>query len=332
MTSMMLEPTSTSGPTRTASAVLADLGERRLRGSGMLRTGFEPLDTALGGGLRTRELTVVGGVPGVGKTAMTLQWARNLAVAGETVVYACYEHDQEDLLARLLLLEVGELVEGSSSSSLSTRDAIRAVSGGRRRLSDEVSGNLLLRAARSRVDDYGERLHLVRATLADTDLSTLAGLVASIGEASSLFVDYLQKVPHHGRDDEERATGVASGLKDVALTHGVGVIATVAGDRSVLEVRRARLHHLRGASGIGYEADVVVMLNDKHRAVSKLHSTHDPIRSEGFKQTIVVSVEKNRQGAAFIDVEFDKDFAHFRLDPEGRHVEERLIDDLLYLE
>ncbi len=256
----MIDPMAPRDSSRTASAVLAGLGERQLRGSGVLRTGFEPLDTALGGGLRTRELTVVGGVPGVGKTAMTLQWARNLAASGDTVIYACYEHDQEDLLARLLLLEVGELVEGSFSSSLSTRDAIRAVSGGRRRLSDEVAGNLLLRAARSRVDDYGERLHLVHATIAATDLEVLNSLVATTDAASTLFVDYLQKVPHAGRDDEERAVGVASGLKDLALSHGVGVIATVAGDRSVLEVRRARLHHLRGASGIGYEADVVVML------------------------------------------------------------------------
>jgi replicative DNA helicase len=328
----MIDQMGPPGSSRTASAVLADLGDRQLRGSGVLRTGFEPLDTALGGGLRTRELTVVGGVPGVGKTAMTLQWARNMAAAGDTVIYACYEHDQEDLLGRLLMLEVGELVDGSFSSSLSTRDAIRAVSGGNRRLSDEVAGNLLLRAARSRVGDYGERLHLVRATNTATDLDALNRLVVATGDASTLFVDYLQRVPHDGGDDEARAAGIASGLKDLALTHGVGVIATVVGDASVLEVRRARLHHLRGASGIGYEADVVVMLNDKYRAVSKLHSTHDPVRSESFKQMIVVSVDKNRQGPALIDVEFDKDFAHFRLDPEGRHVEERLIDDLLYLE
>ncbi|MGH8875474.1 MAG: ATPase domain-containing protein [Acidimicrobiia bacterium] len=43
-------------------------------------TGFEVLDRVLGGGIRTRDLTLVGGQPGIGKTISTLQWARRAAV------------------------------------------------------------------------------------------------------------------------------------------------------------------------------------------------------------------------------------------------------------
>ena len=57
-------------------------------------SGYEPLDTALEGGFRTRELVIVGGPPGIGKTAVALQWARHGATVGRAVVYACYEHDE----------------------------------------------------------------------------------------------------------------------------------------------------------------------------------------------------------------------------------------------
>ncbi|MFA5787823.1 MAG: DnaB-like helicase C-terminal domain-containing protein, partial [Actinomycetota bacterium] len=72
-------------------------------------TGFEPLDRVLGGGLRPGELTLVGGIPGVGKTIATLQWARNIASQGRTTIFACYEHEEVDLLVRLLALEMGEI-------------------------------------------------------------------------------------------------------------------------------------------------------------------------------------------------------------------------------
>ena len=59
----------------------------------IIPTGFEPLDKILDGGLRSRDLTLVAGVPGVGKTVMALQWARNVAAHGFNTAYVCYEHD-----------------------------------------------------------------------------------------------------------------------------------------------------------------------------------------------------------------------------------------------
>src|SRR4051812_17597455 len=66
-------------------------------------TGFAPLDEILRGGLRAGDLAIIGGKPGQGKTTAALQWARHLAVAGRSAVFACYEHDITDLVTRLLL-------------------------------------------------------------------------------------------------------------------------------------------------------------------------------------------------------------------------------------
>src|SRR5438309_4693226 len=74
-----------------------------------IATHFTPLDSVLGGGIRPGDVMLVGGTPGVGKTITTLQWARNMAIAGFTSLYACYEHEESALLGRLLALELGEL-------------------------------------------------------------------------------------------------------------------------------------------------------------------------------------------------------------------------------
>ena len=71
-------------------------------------TGFDLLDRAIGG-LFAQDLLVVAGHPGVGKTITALQWARFAALANIGVIYVCYEHDQLDLLSRLLCLEIGML-------------------------------------------------------------------------------------------------------------------------------------------------------------------------------------------------------------------------------
>ena len=69
------------------------------------RTGFSPLDQHLAGGLRAGELVLVAGAQGLGKTTCALQAARNMAAAGRTVLYVCYEHPAEQLAERLLVLE-----------------------------------------------------------------------------------------------------------------------------------------------------------------------------------------------------------------------------------
>ncbi len=300
-------------------------------GVSLLPTGFIPLDAAIGGGLATREFTVVGGAPGVGKTSITLQWARHMATLGRAVAYICYEHDNVALLSRLMLLELGELVEGVRSASAAARAALKHVVAGTSTLSAEMSGNLLLRAAFTRVEAYSHKLWLMRASPAETGLEEIAACAERLGDGSAVFVDYLQKVRVIGDwSDDERFVRVAEGLKEISLEHGAAVVAIAATDRTGLNVRRVALHHVRGASGVAFEADLVLMLNEKHLAVSKVHSAFDSVAAERFKRMLVLSVDKNRDGPTAMDFEFEKDLLHFRLNPNGGHVEERLIDDLIY--
>ena len=68
--------------------------------------GLAPLDRMLGGGLRPGELMLIGGAQGTGKTTMALQMARNIAASGQAyVLYVNFEHDDADMLNRLIAME-----------------------------------------------------------------------------------------------------------------------------------------------------------------------------------------------------------------------------------
>ncbi len=301
-----------------------------------LPTGFDPLDRVLEGGLRAQDLTLIGGLPGVGKTVATLQWARHMALEGHTAIYACYEHDEPALVARLLTLELGNLGRGISAGDLpELRAVINEVALGGRTMEDACENSPMLQDAHARLTSYADRLWLVRASGVHTGLTELEQLIVDNGaDQPALFVDYLQKVAVRPEPEKEteKVTRVVEGLKELALKHDVAVVAVVAADRAGLTARRLRLHHLRGSSALAYEADVAIILNDKSQAVSKVHLAYDPVRAEEFTRQVVFSVEKNRGGPALLDLEFRKDFEHFRFEPVGGHVAERLVDERLYAE
>jgi hypothetical protein len=190
----------------------------------------------------------------------------------------------------------------------------------------------LLAEPESRLRDYADRLWLVRASGATTTLEELEELVDEGTDA--IFVDYIQKVPvtDDRADEKERITVVAQGLKELAMSADVAVVAVAAANVEGLVAPRLRVRHLRGSSAIAYEADVIVMLNDKYDIVSRSQMTYDLSNAESFKGRLIFSVEKNREGDDMVDIEFGKQFDYLRVDPEGTHVKERLIDNRLFTE
>jgi replicative DNA helicase len=323
-------------PGRSALATLADLHEAELQipRPAPFATGFQPLDEVLSGGIQAGDLMLVGGKPGQGKTIAALQWARHMALTDSTSIVACYEHDEVVLLTRLIACELGEVLTAAPCADEvrleSLRRGLRAVATGLRPIREVLDSDRLLLEAEARLRAYAERLVLVRASGSRTDLDGLEALIeAHGGERTVLFVDYLQKVPVRPDppDEGERVKRVVEGIKELALSKRVAVVSIAAADRTGLTSRRLRLHHFRGSTALAYEADVALVLNDKLTTVSKVHIAYDTTRIEEFRRQVVFSVEKNRSGSADVDLEFRKDFAHYRFDPSGTWVKERLWEE-----
>jgi len=322
-------------------ASVIDRTDARLRGgSAAIRvwaTGFDVLDSTLGGGLRSGGLALVAGPQGLGKTTFALQVARNIALAGRSVIYFSYEHDPEDMMERLVALEAGVL-HGGGSPGL---EKIRAVFE-----DDQVSASIEERLepltgaveALGVVRAYAPRLILHRSSGATTTLDAIKeavdGSVRSTGQLPLVIVDYLQKVKVPGQLDEEvRTSTVVEGLKDYAMDAGLPVLAVVASVNTGPDAnKRVRISHLRGSSSLGYEADVVLVLNNKYDIVARHHLVYDVGNAERFRQWAVLSVEKNRSGRGGVDLEFRKRFDQSRFETDGKIVTEQLVDERIFTE
>ncbi|HET6667853.1 MAG TPA: DnaB-like helicase C-terminal domain-containing protein [Intrasporangium sp.] len=301
-------------------------------------TGFDVLDRAVGGGLRSGGLALLAGPQGLGKTTFALQLARNVAHDGRSVIYFSYEHDPEDLMQRLVTLEAA-LMHGPGSTGI---EQVRAA------FEDtEVSASLDQRLADlpgaveglKMVTSYAERLHLHRSSGATTDLAVIERAVETVfdetRQAPLVIVDYLQKVkvPGPPMSEEDRSSVVVEGLKDYALDAGVPILAIAASNQTGVEAgKRMRISHLRGSSSLGYEADIVLILNNKYDIVARHHLVYDVGHAERFRQWAVLSLEKNRSGRGGIDLEFRKRFDQCRFDIDGQVVSEQLIDERIFTE
>jgi replicative DNA helicase len=290
-------------------------------------TGFVPLDGQLGGGLRAGELTLLGGPQGLGKTTWAVQVGRSVARAGGRVVYFSFEHERLSFFERLIALSSFEYEGLEAPTTRRLRDRLQraqTTGGAGGGLSDLLSGLPGAEEALKEIADLGERFYVHEAG----GRSTTVGMVRSVldglppGPAPVVIVDYLQKVP--AAEGEE----VAEQLKDLALEKGVAVLAVVAAEKTGLAPgHRLRVHEFRGSSALAYEPDVVLILNEKYDAVARHHLVYGVGAAERFREWVILSIEKNRSGSDRIDLEFRKQFAHARFDPEGQLVAEQLIDE-----
>lgn len=294
------------------------------------RTGLDPLDETLRGGFRSQDLVLLGGKPGVGKTMVALQWARAMALDGAEVIYACYEHSPRLMASRLLMMEVASVASGNGLRDVEEIPRhLAECAAGWATLADVPDSRGMLSDALACMRTYAERLWLLQASSSATGVPELRELVKRHGsDRTAVLVDYLQKLkPSSGDGDPSaRMATAASDLKDLALTTNALVVAIAASTSDGLLESRQRPHHLQSAAALAYEADVIVMLNEKVDAVSKVHLAYDPVRAETFRDYVVMSIEKHRNGPAGADLEFQKDFAYARVVSAGAYVAQRLVD------
>ncbi len=330
---------------RSALDVLVDLNEKVVGGQVSeyqpVPLGFTPMDKTIGGGLRAGELFLIGGAQGTGKTTMALQMARNIASGGQAnVLYLCFEHDEPYLLNRLIAMESALAHLPHKTGAIKIVDVRKEIlgtwmaegSGGA-----QLANNPRLRPSLDRIARYGQNLFLLRGSQTASTIENIRTLVQQHRKLSGdrrlvVFVDYLQKVPQipEPENETEKVTYIVNGLKDIALAEDVPMIAIVAADKEGLKASRLRNFHLRGSSAINYEADIIVILNEKYHIVAKVNIEFNPYQAQRFRDWVIVSIEKNRGGQDNVDLEYEKHFEFSCFDPNGRTVQEKLIEERLY--
>jgi replicative DNA helicase len=322
-------------------SVLEETDERlkagQAAGAKLWLTGFPALDKALAGGFRSGELVLLGGGQGIGKTTFALQVMRNLSATGHNAVCFSFDHDNYTLIERLISMEAAEISGAMGVPLKSVREAFEAryrreptMEG---RLSDLEGGVEAVRELR----EHGRRLHLHRSKSSDTGVEAMRQVIVKIkedtGQAPFVVVDSLQKVHYDGPAilaEDDRVTLVVEALKDLTLELSVPVLAIVAGAPS--SGNRMRIQDLRGSASVAVPADVVLILNEKFDVVARHHLVYNLTSAERFRAWVVMSIEKNRSGVDKMSLEFEKAFKQGRLNPDGRRVQEELIDERIFVE
>lgn len=209
-------------------------------------TGFTRWDHHTGG-LRPGALIVVAARPGMGKTTWALNIAYNVARKGRAVGLFSLEMSRQDLMGKLVGIETGVTSEKLDTGRLTEHEESRVV--------DAVAR---ISELPLHIEDKGG-LQIGEIVNRATRIKAEEGL-------DVLIVDYLQLVkatPKKNSMREQEISEVARGLKEVARTLGIPVVACCQLNREI--EKRAdkvpQLSDLRESGEIEQAADIVVFIH-----------------------------------------------------------------------
>ncbi len=252
-----------------------------------LATGFRDLDRKLAG-LHPGNLFIVAARPGMGKTALALCIAKNVAMHDVPVAIFSLEMSREEVVSRLLCAQ-GRI----DSQKLRTGQLNESDFG---KLSNAASA---IYHKPVYVDDSpGMTVTEIRAKCRRLSRRPGLGLVV---------VDYLQLMhsPGSAENRQQEIATISRNLKNLARELHVPVVAVSQLNRSLesREDKRPRLGDLRESGAIEQDADVVAFI---YR-----HEYYNPeaIETKGLAE---VQIAKHRQGATGkIDMTFMPEYTLF---------------------
>lgn len=251
-----------------------------------ISTGFRDLDRKLAG-LHPTNLVIVAARPGMGKTALALNVAQNVALGGNTVAIFSLEMSREEVVTRMLCakgridsqrLRTGRLAEADFTKLSNAAGALY-----KQNIFVDDSPGLTVTEIRAKCRRLRRRPGL--------DL---------------VVVDYLQLMNGSGQENRQQEIAMISrSLKSLARELNLPIIALSQLNRGVeaREDKRPRLGDLRESGAVEQDADVVMFIyRDEYYYPEKLES----------KGVAEVVIAKHRQGSVGkVDMTFLPEFTLF---------------------
>lgn len=220
-----------------------------------MQCGIGAIDDAIGA-IRRKNLAILAGRPGMGKTSVALAYALGVARRGIGVLFISLEMTSEELGQRLL----SDMTYDEEHDFGVPYDAI---------VNGRVTSNQMRALLSAR--DQMAKLPMQIVDTGALKLARLATIVrrwrrrfAARGQDLGLVViDYLQLLhPDRQASRYEAITEISMGLKELAKTQSVGVLALAQLSRKVEERtdKRPMLSDLRDSGQIEQDADIILFL------------------------------------------------------------------------
>ncbi len=253
-------------------------------------TGYKDLDNVLAG-LQRSDLVVLAARPSMGKTALALNIAHNVALgADQPVLIFSLEMSKEQLVDRMLAMESGVDAWALRTGNLTDADF--------EKISQAMGA---LGEAKIYIDDT--------PSITVSELRTKARREAHIRELGLIVVDYLQLMSggRYGGDGNrvQEISEISRGLKGIARELNVPVLALSQLSRSVENRpdRIPQLADLRESGSIEQDADVVAFIyrDDYYKPDTDRKNVAD------------ILIKKQRNGpTGAVELYFDKEKQRFR--------------------
>lgn len=255
----------------TISEILKTIEENK-KNLEFLKTGFRKLDAHLDGGFMRKELIVIGGHTGIGKSSLAGQIMFNMASQGVKTVYFSLEISNEMIVSRLM---------GAIANLKPTRVLAGLLT------KEEFDSKV---QAREKLAAYGDFMEFY------DNLYDLSAIEKEIKEGGHEFVvvDFVQNVMEKGNDEYSRLTAVAMALQRLAKEANCCILVLSQLSNSAAREKRSRVLEYKGSGAIAMVCDLGFWIERT-----------DP---DGNVNNVRLNLRKNRRG--FSNVNFDLLFKH----------------------
>lgn len=268
--SALAETRAVREPIRASDAMIAHLeildgrAERKYTG---IATGFCDIDALLTGGPNRGALVILGARPSMGKTALALNIACNVA-RDHSVLFLSQEMMKGELLDRVI----------ASLGSVPLGSVIRTDVMTEQEWAGFTVANQKLQELNLHLDD--------QPALTLLDVRSKARLIKRKHGLDLVVVDYLQLMSGEGSNRNSQIEEISRGLKALAKELNIVVLALSQLSRNAANKSRPQLSDLRDSGAIEQDADIVMFV---HREEVDNPQSH----LRGFAD---VFIAKNRQG------------------------------------
>ncbi|UCD63587.1 MAG: replicative DNA helicase [Candidatus Zixiibacteriota bacterium] len=261
-----------------------------------LKTGFPDLDT-MTNGLHRGDLVIVAGRPSMGKSALVMNMAENVAVKqGKGVGLFSIEMSSEALALRMLCGRAKVSQQKLRAGKLKKDEWPKLT----------VAGGSLSEAPIF-IDDS--------PSLSSLEMRAKARRLKAQHDIGLIVVDYIQMMHASGRHEnrQQEIASISRNLKVLAKELDIPVVACSQLSRMVEQrggEKRPQLSDLRESGAIEQDADVVMFVYRPEHYLSHLERTDPRFQEVEGKAEIIVAKQRNGP-TGVVNLTFIKEFARF---------------------